>query len=201
MAVSDVSIANGALSRIGAGQIVNFADDTAQGREINRRYEHIRDAELRRHIWSFAKTRTQLAALGTAPDFGYAYQYQLPADCLRLLSVGEVDVGLYEDEIRGSIDRRLFVIEGRRILTDFTAPLKLRYIRRVTDPTQFDSAFVEMFSARLAYELATPLADSSSRKDDAWADYKEARTEALRANAIELPAEPIADDTWLASRR
>lgn len=201
MAVSDVSIANGALSRIGAGQIVSFADDTAAGREVNRRYEHIRDAELRRHVWSFAKTRTTLAKLGTDPDFGYACQYQLPADCLRILSIGESASGLYPDEFRDSIDRRDYVIEGRRLLTDYSSPLKVRYIQRVTDPTQFDPAFVEAFSARLAYELATPLQDSTSRKEMAWADYKQALREAVRANAIELPAEVVSDDTWLAARR
>lgn len=200
MAVSNVSIANGALSKIGAGQIVSFDDETAAARELTRRFDTIRDAELRRHVWSFAKARDSLAKLAEAPAFGFSYQYNLPADFLRLLSAGEFSPGLNLDEYRDSIDREDYTIEGRRILTDYDSPLKIRYIRQVTDPTQFDPAFVEALSARLAYELAIPLADSGPRKEEAWADYKQALREAARANAIEIPAKAVDDDTWLRGR-
>jgi len=201
VAVSDVSIANGALSRIGAGRITAFTDDTAAGREVNARYAYVRDAELTRHRWRFSLARASLAASATAPTFGFTYAYELPADCLRLVSAGEAAPGVNLSELRDALDAQDYVLEGRRILTDYAAPLKIRYIRQVTDPTQFDAAFVEALSARLAYELATALADSTSRKEVAWGDYQAALREAIRSNALQVPADPLPDDSWLMARR
>jgi hypothetical protein len=47
-----------------------------------------------------------------------------------------------------------FAIEGDRILTNETA-IKLRYIKRVTDPTKFDELFIEVFILKLALKLVS----------------------------------------------
>jgi hypothetical protein len=200
VAQSDVSIANSALSKIGAGSIIALTDNTPQGTAVNARYAAIRDAELRRHVWRFSVKRASLAALNTTPVFGYTYEYQLPSDCLRVLTVGQNAPGLNLSEFRDSVDDLDYTIEGRKILTEYTSPLYVRYVYRVEDPTQFDPAFAEAFAARLGYELATALSDSTSRKEQAGADYKESIREAIRANALEQPAMTLPDDSWLASR-
>ena len=82
---SEVDICNLALQRLGARTISALTDDNTSARACNRVYEHARDAEIRSHPWNFARARTSLAALSTAPTFGYAAQYQLPADFIRLL--------------------------------------------------------------------------------------------------------------------
>ena len=200
MAISDVSIANSALSKIGGGSIIALTDDTPAGIAINARYANVRDAELRRHVWRFSVKRAALAALGTTPTFGYDYEYQLPSDCLRVLVAGETAPGLNMAEFRDGSDDLDYTIEGRKILTNISAPLYLRYVYRVTDPTQFDPAFAEAFAARLGYEVCTALSDSTSRKEMAKQDYKDAIREAVRANALEQPATVLPDDSWLASR-
>jgi len=200
VATSDVSIANSALSKIGGGSIIALTDDTPAGIAVNARYANVRDAELRRHVWRFAVKRASLAALTTTPAFGYALEYQLPADCLRLLVAGKFAPGLNLSEFRWGVDDLDYTIEGRKILTDIGAPLYIRYVYRVTDPTQFDPAFAEAFASRLGYELCTTLTDSTTRKDMAKADYKDAIREAIKANALEQPPQALADDSWLASR-
>jgi hypothetical protein len=201
VALSDVSIANSALSKIGAGSIIALTDDTPAGYAVNARYAAIRDAELTRHVWRFSVKRAALSALSSTPSFGYAYEYQLPTDCLRLIVAGQSSPGLDVSEFRSAADNLDYTIEGRKILTDYPAPLYIRYVYRATDPTQFDNAFAEAFASRLAYELSTALSDSTSRKEAAWADYQAALRDAVRANALQQPAQYLADDSWLASRQ
>jgi hypothetical protein len=199
-ALSDVAIANLALTKLGEARIISFSDDTKAARAVAAVYDLLRDAELRRRKWRFTIKRTQLPALAVSPEFGYAYAYQIPADCLSILSVGDVAPGVDLSDYRTGLDMELYSIEGRAILTDLPAPLKLRYKARVTDATQFDAAFVQAFASRLAYELAEDLTQSAAKKQAAGEDYKLAVREAVAANAIEVAPTPIPDDSWLLSR-
>lgn len=199
MATSEVQIANAALIKLGAGRITAFTDDHEHARIMGERYPLVRDAELTRHVWRFAVGRDELAALADAPAFGYAYQYQVPTDFLRLISAGDYAPGLDMAEIRGGLDMEDYTIEGRLILTDYPAPLSIRYVRKVTDVSQFDPAFCEALASRLAYETALKIADSTSTKEQAGADYKAAIREAIRANVLQLPAQRIPDNSWIVS--
>lgn len=205
MPVSHTAIANRALTKIGAERIEDIDDvddDTKQATVVRSMYDIVRDAELRRHVWSFSKTRVELAAEVAVPEFGYAYQYVLPVDpyCLRVLSINESGPGLDLSDFQDWIDQSPYSIEGRKILTFDSGPLRLRYCARITDASEFDSCFVEVFASRLAYEICEDLTESSAKKDRALQDYDIALTEAVRANALELPPKKIHDDTWLSAR-
>lgn len=199
-AISNVAIANRALSKLGVNRITSFADDSKPARAIAACFDIVRDAELRRRKWKFSLARNELAALADEPAFGYAYQYQLPSDCLRVWSVGEVAPGAVIGEYHTSLDAPEWQIEGRVILTDYGAPVKIRYTRRVEDPAQFDAAFVEALASRLAMECADELTGMVSRYEKASGDYRLAISEAVRANAIESAPEQFPDDVWLLSR-
>lgn len=194
-------MANRALSKIGAGSIIALIDDTPAGNAVNAAYAQVRDAELTRHVWRFSVKRAALAALGTTPAFGYAKEYQLPDDCLRLLVAGQSAPGLDVAEYRNGADMLDYTVEGRKILTGITATLYIRYVARIEDPTQWDAAFAEAFAARLAYELCHVLSDSTSRKEQAWNDYRAAIREGLRANAMQQPPQALPDDSWMAARQ
>lgn len=196
---SATEIANAALIKIGADRITALTDNNDRARVINARYAQVRDAELRRRRWRFATERTTLPALSAAPSFGYANQYQLPADYLRLITIGEYDLGVNLSDYR-SASSALFSVEGGKLLTNLGAPLAIRYIKRVTDEALFDSAFAEAFASRLAYEICERLTQSDSKKQMAWGDYQESIREAIRANAIETAPEPVSDDTWVMAR-
>lgn len=61
MAVTEVSIANMALSRVGQhNQIAALSDSNEAARQCNLHYEPARDALLRAHPWNFAIKRTKL---------------------------------------------------------------------------------------------------------------------------------------------
>ena len=196
---SQVEIANRALTKLGAARIISFADDNKQSRSVNSMFNVVRDAELRAHLWSFTIKRDSLPALTTTPAWGYDYEYQLPPDCLRLLEVDDIYPGPNLDDYRNA-NTQEFTIEGRKILTNKNAPLKIRYVSRVADTTQWDATFVEAFACRLAMEMCEDLTQSNSKKESVKDDYDTAIMMAIRANAIELPPQDLPDDSWVMSR-
>lgn len=197
---SDVQIANSALTKLGAARITALTDNTKEAREINAIYELRRNKLLRSFNWSFAMTRAQLSALADAPSWGYSYQYQLPADCVRVVQVNDLWVIPSAADFIGGPDSEPYQIEGRTIVTDFSAPLKIRYVQKVTNPGTFDDCFVETLAYDLAHEACEAITQSSTKKADMRQGRKDEIMEAIRANAIELPPQTMADDSWIASR-
>lgn len=196
---SQVEIANRALTKLGAARIISFGDDNKQARAISSMFDHVYKSEMRTHVWSFTIKRAALAALTTVPAWGYSYEYQLPSDYLRLLQVDEIFTGVFLDDYVNT-DTKEYAIEQGKILTDLGAPLKIKYCADVDDTSQWDATFVEAIAARLAYELAEDLTQSNTKKADAMTDYQRAMSAAIRSNAIEVPPQQMADNTWIMSR-
>ncbi len=195
-----VGIVNAALDKLGVEPIGALTDDVKQARAANRVFDRLRDLELTLHTWRFSVARTTLPALSTAPAFGYARAFQVPADFLRLLWCGDYAPGVDLTEVRSSMDSQDWTIEGRNILTNYAAPLKVVYVRKVTTVGEFSPEFAECLAGRIAVELSGPLTDSNPRREQAMADYQMALRMAKRANAIQLPPQPLADDSWLLAR-
>ncbi len=187
-----VSICNLALQRVGAKAISSLTEDTTAGRACNRVYAQARDSELRAHSWTFAKERVLIAADSTDPPYGAAKRYALPSDSLRILPTNGVDGTDTQDD---------FEIFGRFIHTDHSSPIRLNYVKRITDEETFDSLFVELLIARIAMDIAEKVTQSNKKKEDAKAHYKEVQKEARRVSAFERPPQKPPTDTWVHARR
>ncbi len=196
---SQVDIANRALTKLGAARIISFGDDNKQARAVSSMFDIVRDAELRSHIWSFSVKRASSASLVTKPEFGYEHEYPVPSDCLRILMVNDTYPGPSLEDYRNQNVAR-YVVEGNKILADFAPPLKLRYIRRVIDTTEWDSMFVEAFACRLAMEMCEDLTQSNTKRELAQAEYMSALRGAIRASALEQPPQAMPDTSWTLSR-
>lgn len=196
---SDVEICNRALHKLGADTIIALTDDNNRARVMNVAYQPVRDAELFRRRWKFSIKRASLPALSSTPAFGYAYQYQVPTDFLRLIEGGDLMSNVDLSDYRGG--GATYAREGDKILTNYEAPIDVRYIARITDTSLFDPAFAEALSARLAMECCKRITDSDTAKAAAQADYRLAIREAIVANAIERAAESMADDSWMMARQ
>jgi hypothetical protein len=190
---SKVQIANRAATKLGAQRIISLTDNTTVASTLNSMFDLVLDAELRRYRWSFAIKRDSLAALAGAPGWGYMYRYQLPVDLLHLIQVNDF-------YFRGTKQQTPWTIEGRELLTNIAAPLKVRYVRRITDTTLLDPLFVEVFSCKLAMESAEALTQSPQKRQLAQQEYEFAVKEAIRQNAIELPPDQLPWGSWLDSR-
>lgn len=187
---SKVEIANRALQILGAKRIVSLTEDSRNARAINAAYEPVKKAELRKHPWSFAIQRTQLAADANAPAFTRSNAFPLPSDYIRILSP--------DPEVNfNDLD---WIIEGRRIITNDSAPLDVRYIYDVTDPNTFDTLFRESLAAKLAEQLCEEITQSNTKIATAKLFYDEAIAEAKRTNAIEKVAEQPQEDSWVTAR-
>lgn len=191
---SDVEIVNRALQLLGAARVIALTDDSVSARAMNNAYAPVRQAALRAHPWNFAVRRASLAASATAPAFGPARAFPIPAGFLRLLPQDSTD----------AINTKDWKIEGhdggKAILTDDSAPLKIRYIVDVTDAELMDPLFRETLSHDLALACCEEITQSNSKEEK----IRTARTllirEARRTNAIENVPQVAVDDTFITTR-
>lgn len=188
MTSSVTSICNRGLQILGAARILTITDNTRNGRSCNACYDILRQSELRKHRWRFAIERVTLAPLVLTDPLGkFTYAFQVPSDCLKIL-MPENDP--YCD----------WQYEGKKIWTNSTDTLALRYIKDITDTTLMDVNFQEMLSAMMAVQMAEEITQSNSKKSDAMIIYKDAKSDAKRMNAFEtIPAEPETD-SWVLAR-
>jgi hypothetical protein len=177
---SKIEIANRALTKVGAESIMSLTDNVKRAQIMNSMFDMIMDAELRRNRWKFSIRRDSLPALVSAPAWGYSYAYQLPADFLALVQVNDFYV-------RGLKQRAPWSVEGGQILTDFSAPLKIRYVAKVSSIDLLDPLFVEVLACKLALESCEALTQSAQKRQLAANEYDFAVSEAARQDAIENP--------------
>jgi len=192
---SVVEICNSAVNILGANNITALTEDSKNARLCNQRYEPLRDAVFREHTWNCLVKRVQLAQDTASPTHEYTYQYQLPSDCIRVLSLGG-----YHDGSSSNVDGgQKFKVEGRKILTDEDT-VYLIYSARVADPTQYDSLLIESIVARLAAELCYAITSSTSLAVALKQDYNEKLRLARHADATEGTPDYIDSSTFINSR-
>lgn len=183
---SVVDICNKALDKLGHGPITSLEDGTKAANLCNRNWSMIRNEVLRDHPWNFAVVRTTLSSLTEIPSWGFAHQFQMPADSLRLLEVRDLSTADYQ-------------VEGRRILANDDV-LYVRYIAKITDPNEYDVHFVNAVSVRLAFELCEAITQSSTKKNELYQEYQQAKSDAKRADGQENPPQQIEEDEWISVR-
>jgi len=183
---STVDIANFALNIIGASNISSLDENSKPARLMNQRYEGVRDAVFRSHPWNCLIRRAELAQEVDTPAFGYSKQYALPTDpfCLRVLEFSNGSLSYPQDNMFSNSGGPVFVIEGRKLLTD-EGTARIKYIARVTDPNEYDAGLTEALAARLAMELAYAITGSTSVVQIATALYDEKMREARFVDATE----------------
>ncbi|CAB4200254.1 hypothetical protein UFOVP1356_31 [uncultured Caudovirales phage] len=196
---SQVDICNRALIKLGAGQITAITDNTKAARVLSGLWDSVRQAELSKRFWIFALTRTSMPALATTPEWGFGYQYQLPVDFLKLVQINDTFIPPGLMDYRNGDDSP-YAIEGKSLLTNFGPPLKIRYIRDVTDTGTFDALFCDMLASRLAVEACYSITQSREGQNAAKEDYKSSSREASISNAIAKPPQGLLDDSWMMGR-
>lgn len=183
---SVVDICNKALDKLGHGPITSLNDGTKAANLCLRNWEIIRDQVLRDHPWNFAVKRAVLASSTEAPAWGFTYKFALPADNLRLLEIRDMSTADYQ-------------LESGHILANDDA-LYVRYIRRVTDPNEYDSLFVDTAAVRLAFELCEALTQSNTKKSELFSEYEDSLTRAKRVDGQENPPVVFEEDEWIEVR-
>jgi len=198
---STVDIANYALNNLGASNISSLDENSKAARIVNQRYEAVRDAVFRAHPWNCLIRRAQLAQETEVPAFGYAKQYALPTNpfCLRVLEFSNGTLSYPQDNITNNSGGPVFVIEGRKLLTD-EGTARIKYIGRVTDPSQYDASLIEALSARLGAEICYAITGSTSMVQIQTALYESKMTEARFNDATEGATQRLEASDFIESR-
>ena len=175
---SVVDICNSALNMLGASTIIALTENSKNGRLCNQRYEPVRDAVFRSHPWNCLQKRVELALDTVSPVFEFSNAYTLPADCLRVL----------KSENSHLSNNEKFRIEGKQLLTDEDT-MKILYVAKITDTTEYDTLLIETLSARLAAEMCYPITQSSTLMDRMFSIYENKLKEARFTDATEGTAD------------
>lgn len=172
---STIQIINSALARLAANPIISLTDGSKEQITAVNLFEISRKAVLRDHPWNFAIKEAEAPRLADQTPFDFTYAYQLPADCVRLLSVR--DAGDYK-------------VQGRKILTNADRCL-ITYVSDVQDTELFDPSFTDLMAQRLAADMAYPIVQSQVTADSMFTIYERKLQKARFVDASEDVQEPL----------
>lgn len=184
---SVVYICSAALLELGARPINSLTESSEHARLCAGLWPIVRDDVLRSHPWNCAIKRTIVAADSDAPAYDYAYQFTLPSDWLRTLSVGEY--GAESD----------YKAEGRKILCD-DATLKLRYVYRNEDPETYDAMLVRAMTLAMSARMAYAVTQSSSQHQLALQVLDQHMKRCRAVDGQDDPPETLGDFALINSR-
>ena len=186
--LSAVDICNSALIKIGANTIGSLSESTKSARLCNQMYDTLRKKLLRSHLWNFSIFRKQLGKTVNTPGFGYTSEFLLPSDCLRVL---ETDLGYGSEwDVEHNED-------GQSVLVCNSGDVRIKYVKDITDPTDFDPTFSESLSYLIAANIAYALTQSRTVQSDMKALFKAEVAEARSFNAQEGSVKTVQADEWL----
>lgn len=187
MSATDVSICSNALLMLGAQTINSLADNTDRARLASNLYPTVRDAVLRSFPWNCCITRVALSPDVTPPAFDWSYQFTLPGDFIKAMSVGESGA---------EVD---FAIEGRKLLSDDN-PCYLRYIQRNTNSGSWDDGLVLVVTYAMAAAMAYPITQSATLQQTMEQKAALIMRQARSVDAQDDTPQMIGDERLLASR-
>jgi len=184
---SAVSICSNAYLSLGDKSLSSFEESNDNAERAANLFPSVRDFILRSHPWNCAVKRVALSPDETPPAFGYSYQFTLPGDWLRTLSIGEPG---------DDIDH---VTENMKILAN-TNVLYLRYIFRNIEVNSWDAMLIHCMEKAMAAALAYPVTQSTSLKEACVKEVNDALKTARAVDGIEDPPEDFGDFPLLRSR-
>lgn len=188
MSVSEVEICNMALAKLGVTTRINSLEEDGHAVYCKLFWPHVRDAVLRSHPWNCARGRRSLTPLSATPDFEYDYQYQLPVNpyCLRAYT-------LYDTDTK-------WRVEGRLLLCDDDT-VDLMYIKRVTDPSEYDPMLVDVLVLKMALKIAGPVTGGNKMNEGLIKELEGiSLPEARSIDAHESSLQELETTTWSDAR-
>jgi hypothetical protein len=198
---SAVDICNIALNNLGERGNVASIDVPESDNEVilARHYDLTREALLEEYLWNFARTETVLAQTSSG-GADYINGYLLPADCLRLISMGPRDFEIRDWNIEG---RTILINPQNEVAFDpFSSPglaLLLRYIKNVTDVSQFSGLFCKILGIQLALDVSYAFNNKSTQIDMLSKRLASELPKAVSMNALQkLPKRRTVASTVLA---
>lgn len=175
-----VEIVNLGLAKLGSARVSNLSPArSALEQHVAAGYGHWKRSELAKRRWTFARVpnfRLGKVADDDATFEGKPYKYELPSDLARLTKVKY-----------GQFERA-----GSFLYSD-NEDLRVDYFKNV-DETDLDPLFAEVLACRVALECVEYVTQSNTKKADIASEYREAVSEAGKANAFQIGPEDVSDE-------
>ncbi len=182
--MTKTQVCNLALDLIRSSPMANFEDTTnAEGRYLNRNFEHVSRTIMRAYPWNFAKEFREIAADAIAPAFKWSYAYTLPAGWARVIPPTRYGAR-YGEPIPHEI-------VGNKLLTNEPAPLRVVLVMdRSANPGVWDDLMTEMVRCTLALGMANKFTGKSKFVELASQLLAQATAKAEEIDAYEGTPEP-----------
>lgn len=203
MAQDRVEIVNRALTRLASARIMALSDQQKSAKSMDAVYAGTRDSAQKVANWNGFIRRFNPQLLTSVPAFGYTKEFQLDADCLRVIQIHDQYIGAPSlgPRYHSEAPKPPFQIEGRKILTDFNAPLNCRGVFRTTSEATWDPLFIDFFIEELCIAAVHDLTRKGTADVSMFEKARDRRLSIAQMNdAIEQPPEEIPDTSWFLSR-
>ena len=192
MALSKTAILNRAIINLGLEPILSPGDDNRRARLASLLYDTVVDGLLEASPpWNFATKPVILStALSNTPTWGFAFSFAAPSDWLAHIHTEGINepFRLEHDANAGTI-----------YVTDLST-LRIKYVARITNTTQWPHMFHEAVAFKLAAELSIPL----TRRSDLRTKMEELALQKLddaRYNDhVQSPQETVVSNRYLVAR-
>lgn len=180
-----VDYVNRALALLGEAEINELtADESNTSAICTQLYDPIKESLLQRHGWSFALRTVTLSRLTSTPPEPWSYEYNLPADCLRVWTT-DCPNEAWAMAVDPSSDIR-------RLYSNRTSTL-LIYIHDAAE-TLFPPLFQRALTFALAAELAMPITMKGELANYYREQAEQAFSAAAAADWSESPAPQLGDN-------
>lgn len=160
---SKVQICSNAGLLLGQNPINDLSEVSDKALLAFNLYDYVRDAVIRANNWSCCIKRVILSPDVIAPVFGFSYQFSLPGDCLRILSVS------WDESV---IEHR---VEGQKVLAN-TTELDLRYLFRNVDESSYDAGLIDVLTAAMTWHIC----QATTSSEGLWDRWQQAYMTKLR---------------------
>lgn len=159
--MGQVAIYNRALNLLGQTPISSINEDKKSARALNIVWDMLVKELLLEEPWSFSLKQTGLAQIsnGSSNITGYAYEYQYPADCIKIVQMYCSD----GTPLQPNKTRRTYKILGDKIYSDEDC-LAAEYIHLPSNIDNWFIGFQKCLAYKLAIETCYNLINSSSRE-------------------------------------
>ncbi len=192
--ITDTSIANSALRKLGKERISSIDEATPLARVIKESFEVQVLRVLENHPWRFAIRRAVVHALVLSEADTLLYDgcraYQLPDNCARVLRVDSNPTDFVDN----------VVIEGRNMIYDGGDAERIAYILGDAPRDLWPATFAEAVAYRIAIENCEAITKSRAKMQQVQAGYDEAIRDAKRNQAIERRFDPGTPDAFELAR-
>lgn len=184
---TDVSICSAALALLGDSPIASLSEPNNKRAQLCANIYPLAKLDiLRAHPWNCLTKRVILSPLSEAPEFEWGYQFALPGDCLRVLTVG----------FDGAPEE--YRLEQNRIKARSNV-LRLLYQQNLGEG-YWDANLVDVMIKRMVRDLAYPVTKSASLAEVKAREYEIAFKRAKAVDGQENPPEDWEDSPFIAVR-